>query len=130
MSLLLLITVLIAYIKVKRWADTPTPAKPVAPTDTRPAPADTDRDPDQRPVGSDWHARAIPWLVFFGCVLIFGVEASIVVVATVYAVKLGTRAARQHAARRNRLIADAIKQHNQIMSGDAAGIYGNYPPAC
>lgn len=129
-TVLLLVTLILAYVMVKRWADKPTPAKPVMPADTKAAQADIDRATDGQQVGSSWHTGAMPWLIFFGCASIFGVEVSAVIVATVYAAKLGVRLARQRAAQRSRLIADAIKQHNQVVSGDDAGIYGNYPPSC
>ncbi|MCV7384129.1 hypothetical protein H7K14_09780 [Mycolicibacter longobardus] len=119
---LLLIALVIAYLMVKRWTDEQTPAKPV-----RAADAKADRAPDGQQVGSTWHTRAMPWLIFFGCAAIFGLDVSVVVVVTVYAVKLGVRVARERAAQRDRLLADAMKQHNQVMSGDVAGIYGNYP---
>lgn len=38
--------------------------------------------------------------------------------------------ATEYFERQSRLRADADKQHRQVMSGDDAGIYGNYPPAC
>lgn len=38
--------------------------------------------------------------------------------------------ATEHLEHRSKLRSDADKQHQQIMSGDDAGIYGNYPPAC
>lgn len=36
---------------------------------------------------------------------------------------------KQRSAHRNKLIADADEQHEKFMSGDDAGMYGNYPPA-
>ncbi|KLO30913.1 hypothetical protein ABW16_04200 [Mycolicibacter heraklionensis] len=124
---LLLITLIIAYVMMKRWADKPAPAKTAeiqSNAKIKITPPTANR-PEQTGTSALW-----PWLVLFGCAAIFGITVSATIMATAYAVKLGLRMARQRGAERNRLIADATKQHNQVMSGDDAGIYGNYPPAC
>ncbi|MGV0626602.1 hypothetical protein, partial [Mycolicibacter minnesotensis] len=125
---LVLITLILAYVLLKQWTDQPAPTKPIPPADCSVTKADIDCASEDQRVGSNWHTRAIPWLIFFGCASVFGLEVSIAVVTAVYAVKFGGRVARERRAKREQLIADATKQHNQVISGDNAGIYGNYPP--
>lgn len=48
----------------------------------------------------------------------------------VYGIRRLLNLAEERVKLRTRLVQDAKRQHNQVMSGDDAGIYGNYPPAC
>ncbi|KLO28459.1 hypothetical protein ABW16_12155 [Mycolicibacter heraklionensis] len=62
---------------------------------------------------------------FFVHFMLFGVPAGIY-----YGIKYLVGQARDRADYRRKLGDDALKQHDQVMSGDDSGIYGNYPPAC
>lgn len=128
----LLVALIIAYVVVKRWADKPTPTG---------TPEQEQAHANLKKIGDDLNSSAMAWWTFLAGFIIIGLALSgalvpillygvLPVVAIVCAVKVGIGAARQRAVERNRLIADATRQHNQVMSGDDAGIYGNYPPAC
>lgn len=97
--------------------------------------------PAHRKLANDIRGVAIGILVLHGVALCIAlivtgaiIPLTLYVVLPIAVLVLASRYAgsrfRQHFARRDQLIADADKQHQQVMAGDDAGIYGNYPPAC
>lgn len=97
--------------------------------------------PYHQQVAANMHANIVAWFIFLGCVAIFGLAVSgallpillygvLPIVAIVVTVRLIARSISWKLAERQKLIVDADHQHRQVMSGDDAGVYGNFPPAC
>ncbi|BBZ22700.1 hypothetical protein [Mycolicibacter hiberniae] len=126
-----LVALIIAYVMVKRWADKPTPVG---------TPEQEQARANLKKLGDELNSVLLAWLTLLTGFVILGLALNgalvpllvygvLPMVAAVCAVRLGLRAAHERATERNRLIADATKQHNQVMAGDDSGIYGRYPPA-
>lgn len=69
-------------------------------------------------------------LIFAVLVLYYLVIPAAVAAGIIFGIRRLIALAEERIMRWSRLASDANSQHRQVMSGDDAGMYGNYPPAC